>query len=88
MEKTDAPPGQDQSAGRKKFKDVFPFLGGTLLFFAAMYAVILGALHTHFHIHHDTKHKHKDNTAPGTQALMDRGGDDLMAPGVSLWVSD
>ena len=78
MEKTDAPQAQDQSArGRKKVKDVFSFLGGTLLFFAAMYAVILAALHTHFHIHHDTKHKHKDNTAPGTQVLKDRGGDDL-----------
>ena len=78
MEKTDAPPGEDQSAkGRNKLKDWFKVLGGTLLFFAAMYAVILGALHTHFHIHHDTKHKHKDNTAPGTQVLKDRGGDDL-----------
>ena len=52
-------------------------VGGAILFFVAMFGVILAALHTHFHIHHDTKHKHKDNTAPGTQVLKDRGGDDL-----------
>ena len=52
-------------------------VGGAILFFVAMFGVILAALHTHFHIHRDTKHKHKDNTAPGTQVLKDRGGDDL-----------
>ena len=78
MEKTDAPQGQVQSAqGRNTLKVGFQVLAGAILFLAAMYAVILGALHTHFHIHHDTKHKHKDNTPPGTQVLMDRGGDDL-----------
>ena len=78
MEKTDAPPGQDQSAGRKKFKDVFPVLAaGVILVLGLMYAVCLAALATHRSIHNDTKHKHKDNTAPGTQVLKDRGGDDL-----------
>ena len=78
MEKTDAPQGQVQSAqGRNTLKVGFQVLAGSILFLAAMYAVILGALHTHFHIHHDTKHKHKENTAPGTQVLKDRGGDDL-----------
>ena len=52
-------------------------VGGSMLFVVAMFGVILAALHTHFHMHHDTKHKHKDNTAPGTQVLKDRGGDDL-----------
>ena len=79
MEKTDAPPGQDQSArGRKKVKDVFPVLAaGVILVLGLMYAVCLAALATHRSIHNDTKHKHKDNTAPGTQVLKDRGGDDL-----------
>ena len=78
VETTDAPQGQVQSAkGRSTFQDWSRVLAGSILFLAAMYAVILGALHTHFHIHHDTKHKHKDNTPPGTQVLMDRGGDDL-----------
>ena len=80
MEKTDAPHVQVQSAkGRSAFQDWPRVLAGSILFLAAMYAVILGALHTHFHIHHDTKHKHKDDTAPGTQVLQDRGGDDLTA---------
>ena len=48
-----------------------------MLFLAAMYGVILAAMFTHYAIHRETKHKHKDNTAPGTQVLMDRGGDDL-----------
>ena len=60
MEKTDAPQDQVQSAkGRSAFQDWPRVLAGSILFLAAMYAVILGALHTHFHIHHDTKHKHK-----------------------------
>ena len=80
MEKTDAPQGQVQNAqGRNTLKVGFQVFAGSILFLAAMYAVILGALHTHFHIHHDTKHKHKDDTAPGTQVLQDRGGDDLTA---------
>ena len=80
VEKTDAPQGQVQSAqGRNTLKVGFQVFAGSILFLAAMYAVILGALHTHFHIHHDTKHKHKDDTAPGTQVLQDRGGDDLTA---------
>ena len=83
VEKTDAPPGQVQSAtkGRKKwvpkFKDVSIVFAGVILVLGLVYAVCLAALHTHFHIHRDTKHKHKDNTAPGTQVLKDRGGDDL-----------
>ena len=78
MEKTDAPPGQDQSAkGRKKLKDVSSVLAGMILVLGLMYAVCLAALATHRYIHNDTKHKHKDNTAPGTQVLKDRGGDDL-----------
>ena len=78
MEKTDAPPGQDQSAkGRKKLKDVSSVLAGVILVLGLMYAVCLAALATHRYIHNDTKHKHKDNTAPGTQVLKDRGGDDL-----------
>ena len=61
MEKTDAPQGQVQSAqGRNTLKVGFQVLAGAILFLAAMYAVILGALHTHFHIHHDTKHKHRE----------------------------
>ena len=78
MEKTDAPPGEDQSAkGRKKLKDVSSVLAGVILVLGLMYAVCLAALATHRSIHNDTKHKHKDNTAPGTQVLKDRGGDDL-----------
>ena len=83
MEKTDAPPGQVQSAtkGRKKwvpkFKDVSLVFAGVILVLGLMYAVCLAALATHRSIHNDTKHKHKDNTAPGTQVLKDRGGDDL-----------
>ena len=78
MEKTDAPPGEDQSAkGRKKLKDVSSVLAGVILVLGLMYAVCLAALATHRSIHNDTKHKHKDNTPPGTQVLKDRGGDDL-----------
>ena len=83
VEKTDAPPGQVQSAtkGRKKwvpkFKDVSLVFAGVILVLGLMYAVCLAALATHRSIHNDTKHKHKDNTAPGTQVLKDRGGDDL-----------
>ena len=76
--KTDAPQGQVQSAQRRNtLKAGFQVLGGMILVLGLVYAVCLAALHTHFHIHRDTKHKHKDNTAPGTQVLKDRGGDDL-----------
>ena len=78
VEKTDAPQGQVQSAqGRKKLKDVSLVFAGVILVLGLMYAVCLAALATHRSIHNDTKHKHKDNTAPGTQVLKDRGGDDL-----------
>ena len=83
VEKTDAPPGQVQSAtkGRKKwvpkFKDVSLVFAGVILVLGLMYAVCLAALATHRSIHNDTKHKHKDNTAPGTQVLVDINGDDL-----------
>ena len=78
VEKTDAPQGQVQSAQRRNtLKAGFQALGGTILVLGLVYAVCLAALHTHFQIHRDTKHKHKDNTAPGTQVLKDRGGDDL-----------
>ena len=78
VEKTDAPQGQDQSAqGHKKLKVWFQVLVGLILFLGAVYAVCLGALATHHSIHDDTKHKHKDNTAPGTQVLVDINGDDL-----------
>ena len=52
-------------------------VAGSMLFLAAMYGVVLAAMFTHSAIHRETKHKHKDNTAPGTQVLKDRGGDDL-----------
>ena len=81
MEKTDASPSQDQSAqGRKKFKDVSLAVlaaGVSILVLGLMYAVCLAALATHRSIHNDTKHKHKDNTPPGTQVLKDINGDDL-----------
>jgi hypothetical protein len=81
MKKTDASPSQDQSAqGRKKFKDVSLAVlaaGVIILVLGLMYAVCLAALATHRSIHNDTKHKHKDNTPPGTQVLKDINGDDL-----------
>ena len=52
-------------------------VAGSMLFLAAMYGVVLAAMFTHSAIHRETKHKHKDNTAPGTQVFKDRGGDDL-----------
>ena len=52
-------------------------VGGSMLFLAAMYGVVLAAMFTHSAIHRETKHKHKDNTAPGTQVFQDWGGDDL-----------
>ena len=52
-------------------------VGGSMLFLAAMYGVVLAAMFTHSAIHRETKHKHKDNTAPGTQVLKDINGDDL-----------
>ena len=52
---------------------------GGILFLAAMFGVTLAAMSTHYAIHRDTKHKHKDNTAPGTQVLKDINGDDLTA---------
>ena len=76
--KTDAPPGQDQSEKwRQKLKDVSSVLAGVILVLGLMYAVCLAALATHRSIHNDTKHKHEDNTPPGTQVLKDINGDDL-----------